>query len=207
MEFDDNDVVDVESRRPAQIRPTHLQKLAVLYLRQSSDDQVRDHGGSTDAQLDQAEFARRWGWPESQIVINKKDLGVSGTSSSNRPGFLELLAQIGRGDVGMVLVQAIDRLARKTGDFMHILDLMQETETLFCVNGSVYNPASEDHSQMLALQVQAMFGAFDNELRAGRLMAARVARASRGYAVSPPPTGFIRSARGRWMKDPDPKVQ
>ena len=101
MEFDDNDVfpLDVESRRPAQIRPTHLQRRAVVYLRQSSDDQVRDHSGSTDAQLDQAEFARRWGWPESQIVINKKDLGVSGKWSSNRPGFLELLAQIGRGDV------------------------------------------------------------------------------------------------------------
>src|SRR2546426_10250575 len=87
MEFDDNDVfpVDVESRRPAQIRPTHLQRRAVVYLRQSSDDQVRDHSGSTDAQLDQAEFARRWGWPESQIVINKKDRSEEHTSELQSP--------------------------------------------------------------------------------------------------------------------------
>src|SRR5262249_26592556 len=157
------------SRRPAQIRPTHLRRLAVTYLRQSSDGQVRDHGGSADAQLDQAEFARRWGWPESQIVINKKDLGVSGTSTSNRPGFLELLGQVGRGEVGMVSVAAIDRLARKTGDIMHILDLMQETDTLLCINGTVYDLASDDLSQMLTLQVQGMFGAFDNQQRASRL--------------------------------------
>jgi len=179
----------------------------VLYLRQSSDDQVREHRGSLDAQLDQAEYARRWGWPESQIVITNKDLGVSGTASSNRPGFLELVDQIGRGDVGMVLVHAIDRLSRNTGDFIHILDLMQQTDTLLCVDGTVYNPASDDLSQMLALQVQGMFGAFDNQLRARRLMAARVARASRDEAVSPPPTGYIRSGRGRWIKDPDPQVQ
>src|SRR5437879_13716545 len=89
---------NAESSRPPQIRPTHLQRLAVVYARQSSEEQVRDHAGSAAAQLDQAELARRWGWPEAQVVINKTDLGLSGTAISNRPGLLELLAPIGRGE-------------------------------------------------------------------------------------------------------------
>src|SRR5262245_5573622 len=100
---------DWEVSRPRQIRTSHLERVAVVYVRQSSAEQVREHGGSTAAQLDQADFARRWGWPESRIHINDRDLGLSGTSISNRRGFLELLAMIGRGEVGMVLVQAIDR--------------------------------------------------------------------------------------------------
>ena len=89
---------------------------------------------------------------------------------------------------------------------MHLLDLAQENDTLLCIGGTVYDPASED-AQMLSLQVQGMFGAFDNRLRARRMMEARVANASRGRAVSPPPTGYVRSTRGQWIKEPDRAVQ
>ena len=188
------------------IRDTHLARRAVVYTRQSSDDQVRDHEGSAAAQFDQAELARRWGWPESAIEINDRDLGISGTATVNRPGFRHLLDQIARGEVGIVIAQATDRLSRKAGDFMNLLDAAQETDTLLGVGGSVYDPASED-AQMLSLQVQGMFGAFDNRLRARRMMEARVAKAARGQAVSGPPTGYLRQGRGEWVKDPDRDVQ
>src|SRR5262245_34242276 len=153
-----------ESSAPRQIQPSHLARLAVVYVRQSSAEQVRDYTGSTAAQRAQGDFARRWGWPDSHIVINDQDLGLSGTSISNRKGFIELLGMVSRGEVGMVLVQAIDRLNRKTGDFINLLEIAAEANTLICIDGHVHDPASEDLSEMLSLQVQGMFGAFDNRL-------------------------------------------
>src|SRR5438270_13299145 len=95
--------------RPDKIKPFHVEKIVVLYARQSSNEQVRDHRGSLAAQLAQADLARGWGWPDSLIKIIDRDLGLSGTSSVFRPGFLEMLAMIGRGEVGMVMALAVDR--------------------------------------------------------------------------------------------------
>jgi DNA invertase Pin-like site-specific DNA recombinase/type III secretion system FlhB-like substrate exporter len=179
----------------------------VIYIRQSSAEQVRDHEGSRAAQLAQAELARRWGWPESRIKIIERDLGLPGTSTALRPGFLEMLAMMGRGEIGMVMAMSVDRLNRKLGDFDNLLDLAADTETLLCIDGTVYDPASENVAEMLSLQAQAMFGAFDNRLRTRRFMSARIARAKQGKPVSRPPTGYLRAGRGEWIKDSDPRVQ
>src|SRR5882762_4184905 len=118
-----------------------------------------------------------------------------------------MLARVSRGELGMVLAFAVDRLNRKNGDFINLAETAAKTSTLICINGVIYDPASEDLSEMLTLQVQGMFGAFDNRLRAQRMMAARTARARQGVAVSPPPIGYVRSVRGEWIKDPDRAVQ
>jgi hypothetical protein len=90
---------------PSQIRAVHLAKLAIVYVRQSSPDQVREHTGSTAAQRALADLPRSWGWPESRILLIDEDLGLSGTSSSQRAGFLHVLDLIDRGEVGIVLVR------------------------------------------------------------------------------------------------------
>jgi DNA invertase Pin-like site-specific DNA recombinase len=192
---------------PHKIRDTHRQRLAIVYVRQSSAEQVREHRGSEASQADQARFARDWGWPATRIHINRQDLGFSGTSTSHRRGFLEILAKMSAGEVGIILVSQVDRLNRKLGDFDNLLEIAADTETLLCIDGTVYDPSSEDVSEMLSLQVQGMFGAFDNRLRAKRMMAARIAKAHQGQAVSPPPVGYLREKTGRWVKDPDMRVQ
>ncbi len=71
---------------PSVIRPHHRQRRAIVYVRQSSEQQVRDHIGSTEAQRDLAALPRQWGWPESLISVIDDDLGLSGTSSDRRSG-------------------------------------------------------------------------------------------------------------------------
>ena len=193
--------------RPDKIKPSHLERSVALYVRQSSNEQVRDHRGSLAAQLAQAEFARKWGWPDSRIKVIDCDLGLSGTSSAFRPGFLDMLAMIGRGEIGMVMALAVDRLARKVADFDNLLDLTAETNTLLCIDGVVYDPASEDTSETLGLQVQALLGSASNRVSTRRFVTGRLAKARQGLAVSPPPTGYIKSAPGKWDKDPDQRVQ
>ena len=67
------------------ISPIHLRRLAVVYVRQSTEIQVRDNTGSADFQRSLAETARSYGWPDSQILIIDEDLGRSGSSAEGRP--------------------------------------------------------------------------------------------------------------------------
>jgi DNA invertase Pin-like site-specific DNA recombinase len=178
-----------------------------VYTRQSSSQQVRDHTGSAAAQRDLAELPRRWGWPPDRIQVSDADLGRSGTGTSNRQGFQELLAMVSRREVGMVVVQDTSRLARRAVDFAFFVQELEDSDTLLCVNGAVYAPGSANFAQTFGLQVQGLVGVLDNQQRASRLMAARVAKARRSHAVSPPPIGYVQSVRGQWIKDSDPKVQ
>lgn len=193
--------------RPPEIRTAHLQKLAVVYARQSSPEQVRNHTGSAAAQRDLAELARRWGWPEARIRVIDSDLGLSGTSALNREGFQELTALVRRSEIGMILAQDASRLTRNFRDFADFVEGAADTDTLICVNGVIYDPASPDFVHTLGLQVQGLFGAFDNKLRASRFREARIAKARRGHAVSAPPIGYVQAVRGQWVKDPDLEVQ
>src|SRR2546426_11296 len=193
--------------RPAPITAAHVLKFAIIYVRQSSLDQVREHSGSTSAQRDLRHFALRWGWPESRVRVIDCDLGLSGTSTSKRAGFHQMLRLMDAGDVGIIIVQDVSRLSRDVIDFQIFLRTARETGTLICSNGVVCDPASDDVVASLGLEVQALFGAVDNRQRTQRLMAAKTARARNGEAVSPPPIGYVKSVRGQWVKDPDRRVQ
>src|SRR2546428_1789478 len=103
--------------RPAPITAAHVLKFAIIYVRQSSLDQVREHSGSTSAQRDLRTLALRWGWPESRLRVIDTDLGLPGTSTSKRTGFLETLRLMDAGEVGIVIVQDISRFTRRTADF------------------------------------------------------------------------------------------
>lgn len=207
MSAEDSPQFPVAIDRPSVITAAHALKLAIIYIRQSTLEQVRQHSGSTSAQRDLRTLALRWGWPEARIKEIDADLGLSGTSTSKRAGFLEMLRLMDAGEVGIVIVQDVSRLTRRVADFEHFLDIARDSRTLICSNGAVCDPASDDVAASLGLEVEALFGAFDNRLRAKRFMAARIARAREGKAVSPPPIGYIRAVRGEWIKDPERGVQ
>src|SRR5437899_2565561 len=69
---------DSPRERPPQVRPEHLAKLAVVYVRQSSPDQVKKSIGSIAVQKALVKVARRWGWPAHLIKVIDDDLGVAG---------------------------------------------------------------------------------------------------------------------------------
>jgi DNA invertase Pin-like site-specific DNA recombinase len=82
----------------------HRQRLAVVYLRQSSLAQVRDNTESTLRQYDLAETAVRLGWPSVQVKVIDADLGCSGRQAASRAGLQELVGQVCIGEVGIILV-------------------------------------------------------------------------------------------------------
>jgi DNA invertase Pin-like site-specific DNA recombinase len=102
--------------RPSQITESHVRRRVILYLRQSSEEQVRNNIGSTALQRDLKNQLEEWGWSPDLITVIDSDLGASGSRPGQRAGFADLLAQIESGAVGMVAVTDISRLGRNLQD-------------------------------------------------------------------------------------------
>ena len=100
---------------PGKITVVHLRRAAVVYLRQSTPDQRERNPASTRRQYALADRAVALGWPRSAVRVIDADLGLSGTSAAGRGGFGELTGQVGLGQVGIVLVLEVSRLARMGG--------------------------------------------------------------------------------------------
>jgi hypothetical protein len=83
------------------IRPEHLDRAAVVYVRQSSRQQVLDHSESTRLQYGLAERAVALGWARSQVVVIDDDLGVSAATADSRKGFSRLVTEVTMGRAGM----------------------------------------------------------------------------------------------------------
>ena len=194
--------------RPHLITDRHLRRQAVVYVRQSSPGQVRDHEGSTGAQRDLVELPRRWGWPEHNISIIESDLGVSATNPTvRRDGFQELLTLVSEGKVGLVVIRDVSRLARRMIDAVRFLESASRTGTLIEANGKLYDPSREDDQDLFILMLEGLLAWRDASQRSRTMMSARVAKARRGAAVSPPPIGYVAATDGKWIKDPDERVR
>ena len=105
------------------LRPWHLDRSAIVYVRQSTPQQVTDHQESTARQYALADRAIALGWPRSRIQVIDDDLGKSGQSIEGRPGFQRLLAEVALDRVGLILGLEMSRLARSCKDWHHLLEL------------------------------------------------------------------------------------
>lgn len=193
-----------ESAHP-RVKPTHLQRLAVVYLRQSTALQLRENPGSTAFQHGQREHAIRLGWPESAVVEVDEDLGLSGTSSEQRAGWRRLLKMVAAREVGAIFVTDPTRLSRSAADAEELLALCRATDTLLVVEGSIYDLGNP--SDRLVLRIRFDVGVFDNEDRAHRFVQTKRALAEKGCAVTLRPTGYVVVDKGKWAKDPNEAVR
>ena len=103
------------------IRPAHLDRAAVVYVRQSSRQQVLEHTESTRLQYALAGRAVALGWARSQVVVIDDDLGVSAATAGSRKGFARLVTEVTMGRVGVVLGIEMSRLARTGRDWHQLL--------------------------------------------------------------------------------------
>ncbi len=125
---------------PAKIQPRHLHLRAIVYVRQSTPRQVTSNQESTRRQYQLAERARQMGWAAGQIEVVDDDLGLSGASSHARLGFQRLVAAIGLGEVGIVLVTEVSRLSRRSSDWHRVIELCAVFRTLIADEDGVYDP-------------------------------------------------------------------
>src|SRR5215207_5601921 len=134
------------------VTAAHLRRAAVVYVRQSTLAQVDRNRESTARQYDLVARAERLGWPRSAVRVIDDDLGVSGASTTGRSGFAELAAQVGLGQVGIVLSLECSRLARNNADWYRLLDLAGMTDTLIADTDGVYHPGLFNDRLLLGMK-------------------------------------------------------
>src|SRR6516225_2899687 len=122
------------------IRAEHRDRAAVVYVRQSSRQQVLEHSESTRLQYALVERAAALGWARSQIVVIDDDLGVSAATADARAGFARLVTEVTMGRVGIVLGIEMSRLARTGKDWHQLLELCSLSGTLLADPDAVYDP-------------------------------------------------------------------
>jgi hypothetical protein len=105
------------------ISTSHLDRRAIVYVRQSTTAQVIHNGESTARQYALADRARALGWPEQSVEVIDEDLGRSGASTEGRTGVARLAASLARGDVGGLFALEVSRVARSSQDWHQILRL------------------------------------------------------------------------------------
>lgn len=187
------------------IHPRHRDRLALTYIRQSTQEQVRTNIGSTEVQRRLADRARELGWPDSRIeIIN--ELGHSGSIPGKRREFRRMRDLMVKDLVGIVIVSDISRLGRNLKDFEDFLVDAEEHDVLLDVNGKIYDPASDDLTELLELRMPGWMAWIEQKNRTRNLSAAKRAKVKLGFAVSPPDIGYVPTTKGKWAKDDAPEV-
>src|ERR1700730_17795054 len=187
------------------ITAAHLERRAIVYVRQSTIAQVREHTESTARQYAQAQEAARLGWNAARISIIDADLGVSGRTASARSGFKELVGRVCVGEVGAILGLEVSRLARSSADLQRLLELCALTDTLIIDSDGIYDLGS--FNDRLLLGLKGTMSEAELHLLAGRLQASKRAAAERGELRTPLPVGYVHDEAGEIVIDPDAEVQ
>ena len=187
------------------IQGAHRERTALVYLRQSSMAQVREHTESTMRQYGLAEEAVRLGWARQDVEVIDTDLGISGRWGVTRAGFDQLVVRVCRGEVGAILGIEISRLARSNADVARLMEFARITGTLLIDPDGVYDPADVNDRMLLGLK--GTIGEVELHVMAGRLHQAKRAAALRGELRTPLPVGYVHDELGQIVIDPDAEVQ
>ena len=126
---------------PSKILARHLDRQAIVYIRQSTLQQIEQHRESTSLQYGLIDHACRLGWARPHVTVIDDDLGCSGASTEGRQGFQRLVAEVGLGHVGLVLGFEVSRLARSCRDWYQLLEICALAGTLIADSDGVYDPA------------------------------------------------------------------
>ena len=159
------------------IRATHLERTAIVYVRQSSPAQVRDNRESQARQYGLVEEAARLGWPASKIDVIDADLGLSGRSAERRSGFREVVSRVCLGEVGAIFGLEVSRLARSSADLARLLELARLTDTLVIDTDGMYD--LREFNDRLLLGLKGAMSEAELHILAGRLQGAKRAAAER----------------------------
>src|SRR2546429_1140958 len=196
----------VLARQPAtKIRPDHLDRLAVIYVRQSTLFQVRENIGSTLRQYDLVKRAQDLGWTTPSIHVVDQDQAHSGSSAVGRDGFQWLVAEVGLGHVGAVLSLEVSRLARSCSDWYRLLEICALTDTLVIDDEGVYDPGA--HNDRLLLGFKGSMSEAELHWLKSRLQGGKLSKAEQGSLRFRLPIGLAYDPVGRIVLDPDEAVQ
>lgn len=197
--------VDLTSPFAHKIRPRHRDRLAVVYVRQSTAHQVLCNRESADLQYQLRQRAVTLGWADDRVLLIDDDQGVSGAAVENRPGFQRLLAEVSLGHVGVILGREVSRLSRSCRDWHQLLELCALFQVLIADADGVYDPT--DPSDRLLLGLRGMMSEAELHVLKSRMHQGKLNKAKRGELFTCVPMGYVRSPDSGIAFDPDEQVR
>ena len=188
-----------------QIRPEHVARLAYVYIRQSSMQQVRHHTESQHRQRQLVERAVALGWSETQVMVIDEDLGQSADGTGQRSGFERLIGEVAVGRVGVILSLEVSRISRANRNWYHLLDICAVTQTLIGDAEALYDPGV--YNDRLLLGLKGTMSEAELYVMKQRLVAAVRSKAERGEFRFSLPPGYYWDEAGRIQKSPDEQIR
>jgi excisionase family DNA binding protein len=184
------------------ITPEHLARQAIVYIRQSTADQVANNLESQRRQYNLPERARQLGW--SDVAVIDDDLGRSGGGIA-RPGFEKLLAAICEGRVGAVVSVEASRLARNGRDWHTLLEFCGLVGSLIVDEDGIYDPRHPN--DRLLLGMKGTMSEMELSIFRQRSLEALKQKARRGELFMTVAIGYLKVAHDRIEKDPDRRIR
>ncbi len=191
--------------RSEKVGPWHRDRLAVVYVRQSTVQQVLDHQESTRLQYGLADRAQALGWAADRVLVIDEDLGRSGTRADERAGFQRLVSEVSLDHVGLILGLEMSRLARSNRDWYQLLELCALFRTLIADLDGVYDPAQ--YNDRLLLGLKGTLSEAELHVLKQRMHEGRRNKARRGELRFALPIGYVWNPEGTIGFDPDQQVQ
>jgi DNA invertase Pin-like site-specific DNA recombinase len=185
------------------IKPHHLQRKAILYIRQSTAFQVLHNQESGKLQYAMEERLKQLGWREIEVI--DEDLGRSAAGMVARHGFERMVADVCLGQVGAVAAREVSRFARNSRDWQQLVEMCRVVDTVLIDQDTVYAPRLSNDRLLLGLK--GSLNEYELDLLRARSVEARHEKARRGELVVAAPVGFLKSEIQRLEKDPDRRVQ
>src|SRR6478672_6959815 len=161
----------------AKVKPGHLARQAIVYVRQSTAQQVLNNRESTARQYALDQRAVQLGWPVERVMIVDEDQGRSGRTAEGRTGFAFLLSQVALNQVGIILGLETSRLARSNKDWHQLLDVCAIFQTLLADADGVYDPTH--YNDRLLLGLKGTMSEAELHLLKARMLEGRMAKAER----------------------------
>jgi DNA invertase Pin-like site-specific DNA recombinase len=192
-------------RLPEKVQSWHQDRLAVVYVRQSTAQQVLEHQESTRLQYGLTTRAAELGWAEARVLVIDDDLGKSGATAEGRLGFQRLVSEVSLDHVGIIFGVEMSRLARSCKDWYQLLELCALFHTLIADLDGVYDPAQ--YNDRLLLGLKGTMSEAELHIMQQRLRQGLLAKARRGDLAVIPPMGYVQRDSGEVVLDPDEQVQ
>ena len=187
------------------IRAEHLNRMAIVYIRQSTLTQVRFNRESTERQYALQEKALNLGWPKEQIQIIDEDLGISGSGRSQRQGFQQLVARVSLGEIGGIFGLEVSRLARSSADLLKLLELCALFATIVVDEDGIYDLS--DFNDRLILGFKGTMSEAELHFLRTRMLGGKKNKANKGELRFPLPVGYVYDDDDLIVMDPDEEVQ
>lgn len=191
--------------RSSKIQDYQLTRLAVVYVRQSSPQQILDHRESRERQYALADHAAALGWRKDRILVIDEDQGKSGRSAEQRTGFQRLLEEVNMGHVGLILALEMSRLARSNKDWHNLLERCTVFSTLLADQDGVYDPRNSNDRLLLGLK--GTMSEFELVTMRNRLQDGTRNKAERCELFIRVPFGYLKLPTGEVVLDPDEQVR